>query len=154
MVKTAPAKAYHVTRGHAHSGEVVLSTAQVVEPGVGLKNAEAERAPIKTAPGPAKKAAGPAKEAGLPKKAAPFRSPRSGGAAMSRSVENDLAQLKGIGPQYAQMLNSIGVGSIKDLRHRNPAHLKEMIERRRGKVVGLSAHKIETWIQEAKAHRA
>jgi predicted flap endonuclease-1-like 5' DNA nuclease len=67
-------------------------------------------------------------------------------------VENDLAELKGIGPKYAEMLKSIGVDSIKELRHRNPSHLKEMIESRHGKVVGLSEEECRTWIEEAKAH--
>lgn len=67
-------------------------------------------------------------------------------------VENDLAHLKGIGPKHSEMLKSIGVDSIKELRHRNPAKLKEMIETRHGKVVGLSEKTCETWIDEAKAH--
>jgi hypothetical protein len=46
-------------------------------------------------------------------------------------VENDLAELKGIGPKYAELLKSIGVDSIKELSHRNAGHLKEMIETRR-----------------------
>jgi len=33
------------------------------------------------------------------------------------------------------MLKSIGVDSIKELRHRNPANLKETIEERHGPVV-------------------
>ena len=43
------------------------------------------------------------------------------------AVENDLAKLKGIGPKHAAMLKEIGVDSIKELRHRNPARLTEMI---------------------------
>ena len=66
-------------------------------------------------------------------------------------VENDLDKLKGIGPHYKVMLKEIGVDSIKELRHRNPAHLKEMIEQRHGPVVGLSEHECQTWIEEAKA---
>ena len=54
------------------------------------------------------------------------------------SVENDLARIKGIGPKYAEMLKSIGVDSVKELRHRNPQNLKEMIETRHGAVIGLS----------------
>jgi predicted flap endonuclease-1-like 5' DNA nuclease len=69
-------------------------------------------------------------------------------------VENDLAELKGIGPKYAEMLKSVGVDSIKELRHRNPSHLKEMIESRHGKVVGLSEEECRTWIEEARAHGA
>ncbi len=50
------------------------------------------------------------------------------------------------------MLKTIGVDSIKELRHRNPAHLKEMIEERHGSVVGLSEQETQTWIDEAKAY--
>ena len=57
---------------------------------------------------------------------------------MSEHVVNDLDKLKGIGPKYKEMLKSIGVDSIKELRHRNPAHLKQIIEERHGPVVGLS----------------
>jgi hypothetical protein len=49
------------------------------------------------------------------------------------------------------MLKSIGVDSIKELSHRNPTHLKEMIETRHGRVVGLSEHACQTWVDEAKA---
>lgn len=69
-------------------------------------------------------------------------------------VENDLAHIKGIGPKHSAMLKSIGVDSIKELKHRNPAKLKEMIETRHGKVVGLSEKTCATWIEEAKAHKA
>jgi predicted flap endonuclease-1-like 5' DNA nuclease len=68
------------------------------------------------------------------------------------SVENDLAHLKGIGDKYAEILKEIGVDSIKELRHRNAAHLKEMIESRHGKVVGLSEKLCQTWIDEAKEY--
>ena len=54
------------------------------------------------------------------------------------AVVNDLDEIKGIGPKHAAMLKSIGVDSIKELRHRNAEHLKQMIEERHGKVVGLS----------------
>ena len=68
------------------------------------------------------------------------------------SVENDLAEIKGIGPKHAEMLKSIGVDSIKELQHRNAAHLKEMIETRHGKVVALSEKLCQDWIDAAKAH--
>ena len=70
---------------------------------------------------------------------------------MSEHVANDLDQLKGIGPKYKEILKDIGVDSIKELKHRNAAHLKEMIEKRHGAVVGLSEHETQTWIDEAKA---
>lgn len=69
-----------------------------------------------------------------------------------RGVENDLDNIKGIGPKHAEMLKSIGVDSIKELRHRNAAHLKEMIEARHGRVVGLSEKECQAWIDEAKAY--
>jgi predicted flap endonuclease-1-like 5' DNA nuclease len=72
---------------------------------------------------------------------------------MAEHVANDLDKLKGIGPKYKEMLKSIGVDSIKELRHRNPAHLKQMIEERHGAVVGLSEHETQTWIDEAKAYQ-
>jgi predicted flap endonuclease-1-like 5' DNA nuclease len=75
------------------------------------------------------------------------------GGGMSEHVVNDLDKLKGIGPKYKEMLKSIGVDSIKELRHRNPAHLKEMIEERHGPVVGLSENETQTWIDEAKAYQ-
>ena len=65
--------------------------------------------------------------------------------------DGDLDKLKGIGPRYREILEEIGVASIKELRHRNPTHLKEMIEKRHGAVVGLSEHQMETWVEEAKA---
>jgi predicted flap endonuclease-1-like 5' DNA nuclease len=70
-----------------------------------------------------------------------------------RYVENDLANLKGIGPRYAEMLKSIGVDSIKELRHRNPSNLKKMIDERHGSVRGLSEDDVRTWIEEAKAYQ-
>lgn len=66
-------------------------------------------------------------------------------------VENDLARINGIGPKYAEMLKSIGVDSVKELRHRNPENLKEMIETRHGAVIGLSLAECEDWVNQAKA---
>ena len=68
------------------------------------------------------------------------------------AVENDLAELKGIGPKHAAMLKEIGVDSIKELRHRKAANLKETIHSRHGKVVGLSEKTVQGWIDAAKAH--
>jgi hypothetical protein len=69
-------------------------------------------------------------------------------------VKNDLAQLKGIGPKYAEMLKSCGVDSIKALQHRSAPHLKEMIEKRYPNVIGVSEYQCQTWIDEAKAFYA
>lgn len=66
-------------------------------------------------------------------------------------VENDLARIKGIGPKHAEMLKGIGVDSVKELRHRNPANLKKLIESRHGAVIGLSLAQCEDWVNQAKA---
>lgn len=70
---------------------------------------------------------------------------------MTQAMENDLYKLKGIGPKHTEMLESIGVDSIKELSHRNPASLTKMIAERHGKVVGLSQDQVAGWIQEAKS---
>ncbi len=67
------------------------------------------------------------------------------------AVENDVYKLKGIGPKYTEMLESIGVDSIKELRHRNPENLLTMIEERHGKVIGMSLKEVTDWIEQAKA---
>ena len=70
---------------------------------------------------------------------------------MTSRVENDVYKLKGIGPKYTEMLEAIGVDSIKELRHRDPAHLLEMIETRHGPVIGMSLREVTDWIEQAKA---
>jgi hypothetical protein len=67
-------------------------------------------------------------------------------------VANDLVELKGIGPKYAEMLHSIGVASVKQLRHRDPGHLLEMINTRHGEVVGIGLSQLKVWVEEAKSH--
>lgn len=65
--------------------------------------------------------------------------------------ENDLYKLNGIGPKHTEMLESIGVDSIKELSHRNAGSLKSMIEERHGSVVGLSVAQVQGWIDQAKS---
>lgn len=69
-------------------------------------------------------------------------------------MENDLYKLKGIGPKHTEMLESIGVDSIKELSHRNAGSLKQMIEGRHGSVVGLSEAQVQGWIDEAKSQQS
>ncbi len=64
--------------------------------------------------------------------------------------ENDVYKLRGIGPKYAQLLEEVGVDSIKELRRRNAASLKSMIETRHGSVAGLSLSRVQGWIDQAK----
>ena len=98
---------------------------------------------------------GPSKVAGIPPSGhADLPGKPSIGRTTVVAVENDLAELKGIGPKHAAMLKEIGVDSIKELRHRNAAKLKEMIETRHGKVVGLSEKTCQTWIDQAKTHES
>jgi predicted RecB family nuclease len=68
-------------------------------------------------------------------------------------MENDLYKLNGIGPKHTEMLESIGVDSIKELSHRNAESLKEMFETRPGSVVGLSVAQVQGWIDQAKAQQ-
>ena len=51
------------------------------------------------------------------------------------------------------MLESIGVDSMKELSHRNPASLTKMIADRHGSVVGLSEKQVAGWIEEAKSRQ-
>ena len=66
-------------------------------------------------------------------------------------MENDLWKLDGIGPKHTEMLEKIGVDSIKELSHRRADSLVKMIEERHGKVVGLSEKTAQGWIDQAKA---
>jgi hypothetical protein len=68
-------------------------------------------------------------------------------------MANDVYRLEGIGPVYTAMLEGVGVDSIKELRHRVPENLFETIEKKHGKVVGLSLKEVGTWISEAKAYK-
>jgi nucleotidyltransferase/DNA polymerase involved in DNA repair len=68
------------------------------------------------------------------------------------AVENDLAELKGIGQKHAATLKEIGVDSIKELRHRNAANLKEMIETRQGRWPVCPRRPSRVGLTPAKAH--
>ena len=70
------------------------------------------------------------------------------------AMENDLHKLNGIGPKHTEMLESIGVDSIKELSHRNPASLTKMILDRHGRVIGVSEKQVGAWIDEAKGLQA
>ena len=70
------------------------------------------------------------------------------------AMENDLHKLNGIGPKYTEMLEKIGVDSIKELSHRRADNLKRMIEERHGDVIGLSVAGVQKWIDEAKRLQA
>lgn len=66
----------------------------------------------------------------------------------------DLYRVKGIGPQYAELLEAAGIDSVPELANRNPANvLAKMKEVNEDKnlVRGLPALKqVENWILRAK----
>lgn len=66
-------------------------------------------------------------------------------------MENDLHELDGIGPKITEILEGIGVDSIKELSRRNPASLTKMIEERHGDIIGVSEKQVTDWIGQAKA---
>ena len=63
-----------------------------------------------------------------------------------------LCRVPGIGPKHAEMLHSVGVASVKELRHRDPGHLLEMIKARHGEVIGIGLNQLKVWVEEAKSH--
>ena len=65
-------------------------------------------------------------------------------------MDNDLWKLKGIGPKRTAMLEAIGVDSIKELQHRNPDSLLEMIRTRHGFARGVNREIVADWIEQAK----
>lgn len=67
----------------------------------------------------------------------------------------DLFRVRGIGPQYAELLELAGVDTIKELGHRIPSNLairmREVNERRRLVRGAISERAVARWIEEAKA---
>jgi len=63
-------------------------------------------------------------------------------------------RIKGVGQEYAELLEAVGVVTVKELRYRNPARLAEaMVQtnaKRRLVRVLPSEHTIERWIDHAK----
>lgn len=68
-------------------------------------------------------------------------------------VENDLADVKGIGPKYAELLKDVGVDSVKELQHRNAANLIKTLEDKHGELP-VNENTVQGWIDEAKAAHA
>jgi predicted flap endonuclease-1-like 5' DNA nuclease len=64
-------------------------------------------------------------------------------------VENDLADVHGIGPKYAEMLKGVGVDSVKELQHRNAANLIKTLEDKHGELP-INENTVAGWIQHAK----
>ena len=66
----------------------------------------------------------------------------------------DRMRIKGVGQEYAELLEAAGVVTIKELRYRNPARLAEAMAKANvnRKLVRVlpSQHTIERWIDYAK----
>lgn len=67
----------------------------------------------------------------------------------------DLMRLTGVGPEYAEALNLIGIDSVKELAQRNPANtltkMQEMDKERPNVIRRIpSVESLEKWITEAK----
>lgn len=70
----------------------------------------------------------------------------------------DLYRVKGIGSEYAELLEAAGVDTVKELRKRKPEHLAQELERvnrRRRRVRVLPGLKrVRRWIASAKKLRS
>ena len=66
----------------------------------------------------------------------------------------DRMRIKGVGQEYAELLEAVGVVTVKELRYRNPARLAEAMVQANAKrkLVRIlpSEHTIERWIDHAK----
>ena len=67
----------------------------------------------------------------------------------------DRMRIKGVGQDYAELLEAAGVSTLKELRYRNPARLAESmakanVERRLVRALP-SEHTVERWIDRARS---
>ena len=67
----------------------------------------------------------------------------------------DLMRIKGVGPEYSEALNEIGIDSVKELAQRNPENTLERIEKldkEKPDVIRKlpELDDIKDWIEEAK----
>jgi predicted flap endonuclease-1-like 5' DNA nuclease len=67
----------------------------------------------------------------------------------------DLMRLKGVGGQFAELLNVAGVDTIKELRRRNAANLRakmvEINESRKVSRTAPSEAQVAGWVEQAKS---
>jgi len=67
---------------------------------------------------------------------------------------SDLFRIKGVGGQYAELLEAAGVDTVKELRNRNAENLAEKMrevnaEKRLVRQVP-NLERVESWVQQAK----
>lgn len=68
----------------------------------------------------------------------------------------DLFRIKGVGAQYAELLEASGVDTVKELRKRNPNHLRLAMEETNAKRKRMivrqlpTARMVNNWVAQAK----
>lgn len=66
----------------------------------------------------------------------------------------DLMRIKGVGPQFSELLEAAGVDTVKELRNRNAANLaQKMAEVQKAKKITRAApaeSQVTRWVEEAK----
>ena len=66
----------------------------------------------------------------------------------------DQMRIKGVGEEYAELLQAAGVDTVKELKHRNPANLAEAMrtENVKRKLVRVlpSDRAVQRWVDQAK----
>jgi predicted flap endonuclease-1-like 5' DNA nuclease len=73
---------------------------------------------------------------------------------------SDLFRIKGIGPEYSELLEKAGVDTVKELRHRVPEHLHAKLKEANASTTqplvralpGLKA--VQSWVEAAKQMEA
>lgn len=66
----------------------------------------------------------------------------------------DLMRLRGVAQEYAELLEAVGVDTVRDLRNRNPTNLAKALAHANGKAPRVrllpSERMVAKWISEAK----
>ena len=66
----------------------------------------------------------------------------------------DLMRIKGVGKQFAELLEAAGVDTVKELKHRNPANLADKMTEINGEKNltngAVSEDQVAGWIEQAK----
>ena len=67
----------------------------------------------------------------------------------------DLFRIKGVGPEFAELLEAAGVDTVKELRHRKPenlaAKMAEVNEEKKLTRTVPSAKQVADWVDQAKS---
>lgn len=70
----------------------------------------------------------------------------------------DLMRIKGVGPEFSELLEAAGVDTVKELKHRNAenlaAKMKEVSEEKKITRQSPSVKQVEAWIEQAKTLEA